>query len=129
MLALPALAKGIFYMPHCLDAAFDMIRRWTYEDTAALYREVHRQALRARFRGIEVLEYARELEAIAEEGLQRQRALDDAGNDERVYLERMREELAAGRSPARDLAAKWEGEWDRRPERLVEATAYRADAS
>jgi glutamate--cysteine ligase len=26
MLALPALAKGIFYMPHCLDAAFDMIR-------------------------------------------------------------------------------------------------------
>ena len=129
MLTLPALAKGIFYMPHCLDAAFDMIRRWTYEDTAALYREVHRQALRARFRGIEVLEYARELEAIAEEGLQRQHALDDAGNDERVYLERMREELAAGRSPARDLAAKWEGEWGRRPERLVEATAYRADAS
>jgi glutamate--cysteine ligase len=125
MLALPALAKGIFYMPHCLNAAFDMIRRWTYEDTVALYRDVHRQALRARFRGIEVLEYARELHAIAEEGLQRQHALDDAGNDERVYLERTREELAVGRSPARDLAAKWEGEWDRRPERLVEATAYR----
>lgn len=125
MLALPALAKGVFYTPHVLDAAFDMIRRWTYDDTDALYREVHREALRARHRGIAVLEYARELVAMAEEGLARQRALDDEGSDERIYIERLREEVAAGRSPARELVSRWDGPWDRQMRRLVEATAYR----
>jgi glutamate--cysteine ligase len=126
MLALPALARGVFYTPHCLDAAFDMVRDWTYEDVALLYRDVHRRALHARHRGIGILEYARELLAMAEEGVARHRALDDAGNDERVYLERLREELAVGRSPARDLLARFEGPWERKVRPLVEATAYRA---
>jgi hypothetical protein len=63
----------------------------------------------AAVRGIEVLEYARELEAIAEEGLQRQHALADAGNDERVYLERHARGARRRRSPARDLAADGKG--------------------
>jgi len=126
MLALPALVKGIFYTPDCLDAAFDLVKHWGFEETLGLYRDVHREALQARFRGIKVLELARELYAIGEEGLRRQGALDEAGRDERVYLERMGEQLDLGRSPARVIAEKWIGEWDRRIARLIEFAEYRA---
>ena len=128
MLALPALVKGIFYECDCLDAAHGLVKRWTYEETEALWRQVHREALLARFRGVRVLELARELYAIAEEGLRRQHELDDSGRDERIYLERMGEQLAMGRSPARVIAEQWSADWDerRRLKRLIESTEFRA---
>jgi glutamate--cysteine ligase len=126
MLALPALVKGVFYTADCLDAAWDLVKGWGFEERVALYRDVHREALLARFHGIKVLELARELYGIAEEGLRRQAALDAGGHDERMYLERMGEQLAAGRSPARVIAEKWNGEWDRRVQRLIEFAEYRA---
>jgi glutamate--cysteine ligase len=126
MLALPALVKGIFYTPDCLDAALDLVKRWSVEDVATLYRDVTREALLARFRGIKVIELARELYAMAEEGLRRQGACNATGQDERVYLERMGEQLAMGRSPARVIAEKWNGEWDRKIERLIAYAEYRA---
>jgi hypothetical protein len=43
-----------------------------------------------------------------------------------MYLERMGEQLAMGRSPARVIAEKWNGEWDRRVQRLIEFAEYRA---
>jgi glutamate--cysteine ligase len=128
MLALPALVKGVFYTADCLQAAWDLVKRWSFEERLALWREVHREALLTRFRGVRVLELARELYAIAEEGLRRQNALDRSGRDERIYLERMGEQLEMGRSPARVIAEKWKGEWepDRRLERLIAYTEYHA---
>jgi glutamate--cysteine ligase len=126
MLALPSLVKGVFYTPDCLDAAWDLVKGWSFEERVALYRDVHREALLARFHGIKVLELGRELYAIAEEGLRRQASLDGEGRDERMYLERMGEQLAMGRSPARVIAEKWNGEWDRRVQRLIEFAEYRA---
>ena len=86
------------------------------------------EALLARFRGVRVLELARELYAIAEEGLRRQHELDAAGHDERIYLERMGEQLAMGRSPARVVAEQWGADWDERHrlERLIVAAEFRA---
>ena len=79
-----------------------------------------------RFRGVQVIDLARELYAIAEEGLRRQGARDERGRDERWYLERLGEQLAIGRSPARVIAEKWAGEWDRRVEHLIAYTEYQA---
>jgi glutamate--cysteine ligase len=128
MLALPALVKGVFYTADCLDAAWDLVKRWSFEERLALWQEVHREALLVRFRGVRVIELARELYEISAEGLRRQAALDAAGRDERVYLERLGEQLDMGRSPARVIAEKWKGSWehDRRVERLIEYAEYRA---
>src|SRR5438128_3268206 len=125
MLALPALVKGVFYTQDCLEAAWDLVKRWSFEERVALWGDVHREALLARFKGVKVIELARELYAIAEEGLRRQQGLDRDGRDERVYLQRMGEQLAMGRSPARVIAEKWNGEWDRRVERLIAFAEYR----
>src|SRR5437773_2180962 len=76
MLALPALVKGVFYTQDCLEAAWDLVKRWSFEERVALWGDVHREALLAHFKGVKVIELARELYAIAEEGLRRQGELD-----------------------------------------------------
>jgi glutamate--cysteine ligase len=76
-------------------------------------------------RGIPVVELARELLAIAEEGLKRQAVLDGAGRDERIYLAHLAEQLGTGRSPARVIAEKWDGEWHRDVQRLIAFSAFR----
>ena len=125
-LALPALVKGIFYTADCLDAAWDLVKRWSFDERVSLYRDVHREALLARLRGIQMIELARELYGMAEEGLRRQGALDEQGRDERRHIEHLGEQLGMGRSPARVIAEKWAGAWDRRVEPLIAYAEYQA---
>jgi len=126
MLAAPALIKGIFYDDDCLSAAWDLVKAWKWEERLELYHAVHRQALRARIRGIEMRELARELVDIAEQGLNRQRQLNAAGDGEAMFLERVRDLVRRGRCPADVILEKWDGAWHRTFTRLVEGTAYRA---
>jgi len=126
MLAAPAMAKGLFYDAECLDAAWDLVKGWTWEERLELYQAAPRAALRARVRGVEVREYAWELLRIAEVGLDRQRPAD--GESEAMYLERLRDLVRSGRCPADLLVEKWTGSWDRNVARLVEGTTYHAAA-
>jgi glutamate--cysteine ligase len=89
---------------------------------------VHRQALRARIRRIQLAEIARELVAIAIEGLHRQRALNASGQDESIYLERLEHLVKRGRCPADAIGEKWVGEWDRDISRLIAGSSYRIAA-
>jgi glutamate--cysteine ligase len=123
MLAAPALVKGLFYEEDCLLAVWDMVKRWTWEERVDLYHAVHRQALKARIRGIEIVELARELIEIAETGLDRRH--QDNQETESVYLERLRDQVRRGRCPADAIIEKWNGPWHCEVKRLVEGTAYR----
>jgi glutamate--cysteine ligase len=126
MLAAPAMIRGVFYDDDCLWAAWDLVKQWGWEERLALYHAVHRAALRARVRSIEVWELARELLDIAEAGLSRQRQLNAAGDSEAVYLEQLREMTRRRCCPADRLVERWDGAWGRDIGRLVRETAYRA---
>lgn len=128
MLAVPALAKGVFYAADCLQAAWDLVKAWSWEERVALYHAVHREALQARIRKLQVAELARELVAIAVEGLHRQRALNAAGQDESIYLEQLEHQVRRGRCPADTVIEKWTGEYDRDISRLIAGSAYRIAA-
>jgi glutamate--cysteine ligase len=128
MLAAPAMIKGIFYTDDCLSAAWDMVKHWDWEERQRLYHAVHREALRARIRGIEVRELARELVDIAEAGLNRQGQANAAGDSEAVYLEQLRDQVRRGRCPADAVIDNWNGKWDRTAARLVAGSAYRLAA-
>ena len=128
MLAVPALIKGIFYEDDCLTAAWDLVKRWTWEERLELYDAVHRQALRARIRGTDLKGLARELVDIAEAGLERQGQRDARGQSEALYLERLRDLVRQGRCPAELLIEKWDGIWHHQVERLVEGSSYRIAA-
>ncbi len=128
MLAAPALIKGIFYEEDCLRAAWDLVKRWRWEERLELYHAVHRQALKARIGGIEVRELTWELIKIAEQGLARQRQLNGDGDSEALYLERLRDQVRRGRCPADLVIEKWDGIWHREVSRLVAGSAYRIAA-
>jgi glutamate--cysteine ligase len=128
MLAVPAMAKGVFYDADCLLAAWDLVKHWSFDERIELWQRVHREGLRARIRGIRVQELARELVTIAVAGCERQRQLDERGEDESIHLERLEELVGRGLCPADLVIEKWLGEWDREVHRLIEARAYRLAA-
>jgi glutamate--cysteine ligase len=128
MLAAPALIKGIFYEDDCLLGAWDVVKQWTWEERQELYHAVHRRALKARIRGVEARELARELLAIAEIGLQRQRQLNAAGDSEALYLEQLHDLTRKGRCPADAVIEQWKRGWDHDVAGLVEGSAYRVAA-
>jgi glutamate--cysteine ligase len=125
MLALPALMKGVLYEPDSLEGAWDLVRRWTWEERVALYGDAHREGLKAKIRGISLAEIARELLIVAASGLKRQGRVNAAGGDERIYLERLQELVHHGKSQGRLLAERWEGEWQRDMQKLIAHTSYR----
>ena len=128
MLAVPALAKGVFYDADGLRAAWDLVRDWSWEERLELWHAGHRQGLQARVRGRSLRELAAELLAIAVAGLEGQRQLDPQGEDESIHLERLQELVDRGVSPADLLIEQWNGAWGGEIHRLIENRAYRRAA-
>lgn len=126
-LALPALAKGVFYDDDALSAAWDLVKGWSWETRLELQRDVPRGGLAVRAGRVALAELARELLDIAAYGLRRARCLDDAGQDETVYLERLTDLVRRGRCPADRVRELWLGAWNKDPRALVEGTMYRGD--
>ncbi|MBW2314342.1 MAG: glutamate--cysteine ligase [Deltaproteobacteria bacterium] len=122
--SLPALWKGLYYDPSALDAAFEMVRPWTPAQVEAGLDDVARRGLAAELAGRPVAEWLNEVTDLAAEGL---RQIDDqnaSGEDERRFLEPVREQLALGKSPGEAVIERWEGEWRRSPERLIDYARY-----
>jgi len=128
MLAVPALAKGIFYTDDCLLAAWDLVKKWSWEDRLALWHAVPRQALHARVGRMQLADLAPELVAIAAEGLRRQAQRNAAGEDESIYLERLQELVKRGRCPADAVIEHWIGDWQGDVQRLIAGSSYRIAA-
>jgi glutamate--cysteine ligase len=122
--SLPALWKGLFYDPDALAAAAELVRGWAPAEVEAGFLDVARRGLSAELVGRPVLELAREVTDLASEGLARIGARNVDGQDERRFLEPVREQLALGKSPGQVVLERWEGEWQRSPEKLIEYARY-----
>jgi len=122
--ALPALWKGLLYDDQARNAAWELCRGWSLAQRTEALGEIALYGLRARVAGRSALEMAGELVAIADEGLARIAERGETDRDERGFLDSLREQIALGVSPGEVLLERWEGEWQRRPERLIEYTRY-----
>ena len=127
VLAVPALLKGVLYERDCIMAAWDLVKRWTWEERLEIYHDAHRHGLQARIGRISLLDLSRELLTISREGLRRQAARNSRDEDETIYLERLDEQLHAGVSSAQVTADNWEGSWNRDIARLIAFSSYRTD--
>jgi glutamate--cysteine ligase len=125
MLGTPALVKGIFYDDDALSAAWDVVKSWNPSTLAGLQEEAARRGLGGKAGRMTLGDYARELVSIARFGLAKQARRGSGGEDETVYLERLEENVNAGRSPASAIIERWEGEWARDINALIAASAYR----
>jgi glutamate--cysteine ligase len=127
LLAPAAFVKGAFYDPDCLDAAWDMVKAWSFEECMELSHEATQQALHARMRRISLHELAMELGSIAMTGLKRQARMDERGRDESIYLEPTLEMVAEGISPADAVTRRWNGEWKQEMANFVASSRLGSD--
>ena len=125
MLAFPALIKGVFYDSDCLQAAWDLVKMWSWDERMQAYLDSHRDALAARVRRYALLDLAKELLQIAWEGLRRQKAVNSQGDDETIYLDPLKTLLSQGKCPADLLVEKWEGELQHDIKKLIAYSAYK----
>lgn len=120
VLALPALWKGLLYDDSALAATWDLTRRWTMSERWQHRADVPRDGLLAPIPGSrgKTLDLARELLAIASEGLAKQ--AERAGHpDESIHLAPLAELVRRGLSPADEALAKWRPSMT--PRELIEA--------
>jgi glutamate--cysteine ligase len=99
--ALLALWKGLLYDQQARDWAWDAVKRFTVGERRALMVAAGRQGLQARAPdGRTLAALAGTLLDAATDGLCRQHACGDQGEDERMYLAPLRARAESGRTPA-----------------------------
>jgi len=128
MLALPALLKGTLYDDDCIEAAWDLVKGWSYRERLEIADAAHKIGLGARAGKIKLQELGYELMQIAAKGLERQRALNNLGQDESIYLLRLMDLVRGGHSQASLVINRWKGEWNYDVGRLVRGCAYEAES-
>jgi glutamate--cysteine ligase len=122
--SLPALWKGILYQADARARAWDLVAHSTQAQREAARADVARRGLAAVFAGRPVLGLARELAEIAREGLRRIAHRGRRDPDESGYLDPIFEHLDLGMSPGQIVLERWEGEWARSLDRLIEHARY-----
>jgi len=111
--ALPALWVGLLYDQSALDAAWDLAKGWDLETRDAMRVAASVDGLAAQTHGVNMLDLAREVVALAEAGL-KARARPGAGGlvpDETHFLNALKESLETGQTPADELLARYHGDW------------------
>jgi glutamate--cysteine ligase len=122
--AVPALWAGLLYDQGALDAAWDLVKDWSAEERQGLRDTVPRTALKTPFRRTSVLELARQALAIARSGLKRRARTDAGGNDETRFLAPVEAILASACTPADEMLARYEAEWERSTDPLFRDYAF-----
>jgi gamma-glutamylcysteine synthetase len=85
---------------------------------------VARRGLSARYGREPVLELARQLAEISRGGLARLAQAGRRDPDETGFLDPIFAQLGLGASPGRLVVDRWEGEWARSVDRLIEYARY-----
>jgi glutamate--cysteine ligase len=122
--ALPALWTGIFYDGAALAAAWDLCKGWKIEDHERLRADVARVGLKAEIAGRTVQDVAKDMLAIAREGLKRRNRLSGGMVDESGYLAELDEIAASGITPAERLLELYDGPWQGDASKVFESFAY-----
>ncbi len=110
--ATPALWVGLLYDTTSLSAAWDIIKDWRYEEINDLQKNVAKSALKAKFRNHTVHDLAKEVLAIAHQGLKNRNQTNSQGANETIFLNTIKETAETGITPAERLLEKYYGPWN-----------------
>jgi glutamate--cysteine ligase len=122
--ALAALWIGLFYDRAALAAAWDLCKGWSVDDHNQLRADVARLGLKAEVGGRSVRDVARDVVAIAREGLKNRGRLNGSMSDERGYLAELEDIAESGVTPAERLLELYHGPWRGEISPVFEAAAY-----
>ncbi|RMF11707.1 MAG: glutamate--cysteine ligase [Alphaproteobacteria bacterium] len=122
--ALPALWVGLLYDGVSLDACEALISDWTTAEREALRRDVPKLGLKTPFRGSTVQALARDVLAIARDGLQRRNRLNSLGENETHFLSALEAIVDEGKCPAEVNLEAYHGRWGESVLPLFDEFAY-----
>jgi glutamate--cysteine ligase len=122
--ALPAFWVGLLYDDAALSAAHALIADWTTEERQALRDNVPRLALKTPFRNGTLEDIARDVVAIAHDGLKARARGHGGESDETRFLDPLHEILQAGETQAERLLRLYRTEWNGEIDRVFEDEAY-----
>jgi glutamate--cysteine ligase len=112
MVAQSALWVGLLYDEAALASAVALVRGLSWEDATALRSAVPRQGLGARFGAGTLRDLARDVVAIAQDGLRARNRRDKNGNDESIHLNPLLEIAAGGPVQAEAWLARNRTDWN-----------------
>jgi glutamate--cysteine ligase len=98
--SVPALFTGMLYDRRALEAAWELLAPFSYQEVMLARPDLVTHGLRAKLAGQPVQELAERLFEIAAAGLERRARHDARGQDERIHLRRLGVLLQSGRTPA-----------------------------
>jgi len=122
--ALPAFWVGLLYDDTALNAAWDVAKNWTQEDRIGLRNAVPAKALKAEIGGRSVLDIAKELLAISDQGLHSRAKAGAFDRDEAHFLNALRDVVERGETPAEEMLWKYENQWDGDIDRVYAEYSY-----
>lgn len=117
--AMLALWKGLLFDAQACEAAWRLVRNYTFEERVRALEEAARDGLQSRWGNHAMRDLALELTRYAESALKRLWVQKILSEDESVYLQPLYELLKEGKSPAEKILALWGGPWNYRPQELV----------
>ncbi len=114
-----AFWKGILYDEEIRQKVRALVQDFSAEEISKLHKEIPYKGLSAWLGKVPIIELACELYRLSCEGLGHQAA--ESPVSECVFLQKMYDEiLQPGRSPAETLLMKWQGEFGRDPQKLIQ---------
>lgn len=122
--ALPAFWVGLLYDRTALDAVWDLVKDWSFEEMAGLRDAVPKLALDAQFRDSPLRDLAAEVVAIADAGLAARKKLGPAGETEQGYLQTLRQTVESNIVPADELLSAYEKRWQGDISKVFEEFSY-----
>ena len=122
--ALPALWAGILYDDQALDAAWNLCKDWTSEQRQTLRLDAVRTGLKGDIGRRTVQGVARDMVAIAKNGLRRRAKLNAGMVDETGFLSELEEIADSGVTPAERLLELYHGPWQGDAGRAFDDLAY-----
>jgi glutamate--cysteine ligase len=122
--ALAAFWIGLLYDPASQAAAWDLCKDWTAEQREALRGDAARLGLKGSISGRSVRDVAKDVLAIAREGLNRRNRLSGSLSNETGYLAELDEIAATGVTPAERLLDLYHNVWNGNAAAAYDATAY-----
>ncbi|GAB4130297.1 MAG: glutamate--cysteine ligase [Rhodothalassiaceae bacterium] len=123
--ALPAFWVGLIYDPAAQAAAAALVADWSIEQIARFRADAPRLGLEAPTPdGRRCHELARDVLAIARDGLKARARRNDRGEDECHFLDTLDEMVNSRRTLADEILEAYEGPWNRDARKLFETYIY-----
>lgn len=116
--SLPALWKGLLYDEQALEKAWQLVGDWSHGEVSELRQQTPKTAMATPFRDTTVLKLCESMLEIAHEGLGRLNNLNQAGENETLFLAPLQQAITSGQTQAEYWLSAYQNSWHKDIDRI-----------